>query len=79
MNDEQGWKPGDIVGVKSGGPPMTVARCESGRVFCEWFDDKNPMRGDFAPAVLERRLSRADAMAASVERMKANTRPPRRV
>ena len=46
------WKPGDIVGVKSGGPPMTVARVVSEKVFCEWFDGKNPMSGEFTPAVL---------------------------
>jgi uncharacterized protein YodC (DUF2158 family) len=76
---EQQWMPGDIVGVKSGGPPMTVARIEAGRVFCEWFDAKNPMRADFAAVVLERRLSYADGMKEAVDSMKRNLRDTRRV
>jgi uncharacterized protein YodC (DUF2158 family) len=77
LNENQ-WKPGDIVGVKSGGPPMTVARAELGKVFCEWFDGKNPMSGEFTPAVLEKRLNQGDAMKAAAETMKRNLRPPRR-
>jgi uncharacterized protein YodC (DUF2158 family) len=76
---ENQWKPGDIVGVKSGGPSMTVARVEMGKVFCEWFDGQNPMRGEFTPVVLEPRLSQAEGMKAAVEDMKRNVRPPRRI
>ena len=51
------FKPGDVVRLKSGGPPMT---CEKGLnadgvVFCEWFDKNGryDSRG-FFPAVLVR-------------------------
>jgi uncharacterized protein YodC (DUF2158 family) len=73
------WKPGDIVGVKSGGPPMTVARAEMGKVFCEWFDGKTPMNGEFTPAVLEKRLSYGDAITAAVGDMKKSASPRRRI
>jgi uncharacterized protein YodC (DUF2158 family) len=76
---ENQWKPGDIVGVKSGGPSMTVARAEMGKVFCEWFDGKSPMTGEFTPAVLEKRLSQSDAMKAAAETMKRTLPPPRRI
>jgi uncharacterized protein YodC (DUF2158 family) len=34
---------GDIVRLKSGGPPMTVALGGVGRVRCQWFDTKNQL------------------------------------
>jgi uncharacterized protein YodC (DUF2158 family) len=79
MMDNHQWKPGDIVGVKSGGPSMTIARVGSDKIFCEWFDGANPMNGEFTPAVLEKRLGQAEAMKAAVENMKRNVRPPRRI
>jgi uncharacterized protein YodC (DUF2158 family) len=78
MSEEQ-WGPGALVGVKSGGPTMTVARVEAGRVFCEWFDGKSPMKGDFTPAVLEARMNQADAMKAAVANMKKNLPSRRRL
>jgi uncharacterized protein YodC (DUF2158 family) len=77
--DNNQWKPGDIVGVKSGGPSMTVARVGPEKVFCEWFDGQSPMNGEFTPAALEKRLSQAEGMKAAVESMKRNTRPSRRI
>jgi uncharacterized protein YodC (DUF2158 family) len=77
--DSHQWKPGDIVGVKSGGPSMTVARVQSEKVFCEWFDGQNPMNGEFTPAVLEARLSQAEGMKAVVDSMRRNSKPPRRI
>lgn len=49
------FKPGDVVGLKSGGPQMTVIRIESnGRVVVTWFDDKNQLQNAaFEPVVLE--------------------------
>jgi uncharacterized protein YodC (DUF2158 family) len=79
MSGEQDWKPGEIVGVKSGGPSMTVARLEMGRVFCEWFDGGTAMKGDFTSAVLEKRLSQAEGTKAAVEAMKRNMRRPGRI
>jgi uncharacterized protein YodC (DUF2158 family) len=54
-------KPGTVVRLKSGGPPMTVIGEKmlplgaggSGRVDCEWFEKNKPMRGDFAETSLE--------------------------
>jgi uncharacterized protein YodC (DUF2158 family) len=68
MSENQ-WKPGDLVGVKSGGPAMTVAgESQLGMVICEWFDGKKKMSDTFNAAVLEARLSPAEA----VRRMAAN-------
>jgi uncharacterized protein YodC (DUF2158 family) len=50
MSEHQ-WRPGDIVGVKSGGSPVTVAKVELGKVFCEWFEEK-PMSREAAAFVL---------------------------
>jgi uncharacterized protein YodC (DUF2158 family) len=47
--------PGDIVGLKSGGPRMTVERISTfkdGFVECVWFDDKDRKSGSFAVADL---------------------------
>jgi len=51
------FKPGDVVRLKSGGPPMT---CETGTdadglVTCEWFDKSGRIEGRrFSPVVLVR-------------------------
>jgi uncharacterized protein YodC (DUF2158 family) len=34
---------GEIVRLKSGGPPMTVVLGGVGRVRCQWFDTKNQL------------------------------------
>ena len=55
MSDENPWKPGDKVQVKSGGPPMTVAGEDHlGKVICEWFVGTNQKSGTFNAAVLEK-------------------------
>lgn len=39
----QKWKIGDVVQLKSGGPPMTVRGYEKGTdVICQWIDGKKP-------------------------------------
>lgn len=43
---------GDIVVLKSGGPPMVVAEIEQSEggapvAKCDWFDSKKPERGEF--------------------------------
>jgi uncharacterized protein YodC (DUF2158 family) len=72
----QSWKPDDLVGVKSGGPTMTVARVDTETVFCEWFDASNPRNAVFSPTVLEARLSQAEGMKRMKEAL--DKRPPRR-
>jgi uncharacterized protein YodC (DUF2158 family) len=62
------FKPGDVVRLKSGGPPMT---CESGPnedglVTCQWFDKNGRIEGRrFYPAVLVRCECDAPEPAAS--------------
>ena len=50
-------KVGDVVRLKSGGPPMTVARVFQGAgswyANCVWFDGAVTKGGDFATGVLE--------------------------
>lgn len=59
MSDE--IQKGDVVRLKSGGPPMTVTyigpQYEGGenRAWCEWFNEKNsPCAKDFALAAVEK-------------------------
>jgi uncharacterized protein YodC (DUF2158 family) len=73
MNEHQ-WNPGDLVGVKSGGPTMTVAGLEMGKVICEWFDGAKQMGGVFTPSVLEKRLSPSEAMKSAAEDLKKKLR-----
>ena len=48
MNDEQ-FKPGDVVILKSGGPRMTIATIEGRSALCEWFsDDQHAQSKSFA-------------------------------
>lgn len=45
---------GDIVQLKSGGPPMTVEDSNSLGVTCQWFDGSNKLQnGTFNTAMLE--------------------------
>lgn len=41
---------GDIVMLKSGGPPMTVTNARASNFpnhcYCKWFDSKDDLRGD---------------------------------
>ena len=34
------FEKGDVVQLKSGGPPITVSDIEEEDVWCEWFDKK---------------------------------------
>ena len=42
--DENPFKPGDTVRLKSGGPLMTVSGCELDVCWCTWFDDKKNLQ-----------------------------------
>ncbi|BDU19971.1 DUF2158 domain-containing protein [Dyella sp. GSA-30] len=50
------FKIGDTVQLKSGGPAMTVSELqEGGRVFCEWFDNKeNHQERSFVASTLDK-------------------------
>lgn len=54
---KQDFKPGDIVQLKSGGPPMTVASHDAsmgkGTVRCQWFAGKKMESGYFPADSLE--------------------------
>jgi uncharacterized protein YodC (DUF2158 family) len=55
----EGFKVGDVVKAKSGGPKMTVstvgnkAYTTTSWVWCFWFDGSKKMTGDFPPDALE--------------------------
>ena len=44
---EPAFKPGDIVCLKSGGPPMTVKESDLGSVACIWFKESERRSGGF--------------------------------
>ena len=46
---------GDVVQIKSGGERMTIEEIdEDGNVSCVWFEGKQPQRGAFAAATLQK-------------------------
>ena len=48
-----GFKVGDRVQLKSGGPAMTVTKCTPDGCICEWFDEKEqPMKRRHVAAAL---------------------------
>lgn len=63
MDQEQKFKPGDVVRLKSGGPKMTIVKFGTGYHHgtvdgyeCTWFDDKNTVKTEvFQEALLEAR------------------------
>jgi uncharacterized protein YodC (DUF2158 family) len=47
------FKIGDVVQLKSGGPPMTIARfLENGAAVCVWFNEGKPEQKGFATPLL---------------------------
>lgn len=60
MSDENEFKPGDVVRLKSGGPNMTVTSVGEDfggtmSVFVTWFDDKQkPQSGSYPLPTVER-------------------------
>lgn len=47
-------KPGDVVRLKSGGPPMTVnAALDGGAFWCQWFDGTKALAEAFPGHSLE--------------------------
>ncbi len=58
MSDEQveaAFAAGDVVVLKSGGPPMTVSEVlVTGSVSCQWFNGGAVEKGVFSPACLRR-------------------------
>ncbi|MGH8037515.1 MAG: YodC family protein [Stenotrophomonas sp.] len=39
------FKAGDVVKLKSGSLPMTIAWIKDGEAWCEWFDTKSEPQG----------------------------------
>lgn len=54
MADMGGFKEGDVVRLKSGGPSMTVELIDETtlQISCVWIDKGKQQRGNFAPATL---------------------------
>lgn len=50
------WQPGDVVVLKSGGPPMTVEGPDEDdeELECVWFHGKKTRRDVFPPEALKR-------------------------
>lgn len=48
-----GFKVGDVVRLKSGGPKMTVSHIKDGNVWCTWFvGETDPKNAYFKPEML---------------------------
>jgi len=48
------WKKGDLVELKSGGPPMTVNDIHNnGKLYCFWFDGTEQKNGLFNPETVK--------------------------
>jgi uncharacterized protein YodC (DUF2158 family) len=56
MSNMATFAPGDVVQLKSGGPPMTVNRkhASSDELICNWFDGKKHIERTFNAALLAR-------------------------
>jgi len=46
------FKPGDVVQLKSGGPPMTVQAISGDNATCVWFEKTKEHRSVFATVLL---------------------------
>ena len=47
-------EPGDVVKLKSGGPPMTIAWIDGKQAWCDWIDEGKPQGHKFYLSVLEK-------------------------
>ena len=47
------FKKGDIVVLKSGGPPMTIYEIDTECVYCVWFKGDERVQGAFGPETLK--------------------------
>jgi uncharacterized protein YodC (DUF2158 family) len=56
MSENAGFEIGDVVGLRSGGPKMTVSEIKGdGKIEAMWFDAENArMTATFPPAVLHK-------------------------
>lgn len=63
MSDENQFKPGDLVQLKSGGPQMTYEgeTPTRGRAVCTWFEGKKMQRQEFLHETLKKAPPRAPA------------------
>lgn len=55
---DDAFKVGDIVQLKSGGPPMTVKALDGDDVICMWFEGKRTLDGRFPAETLGKYDSR---------------------
>jgi len=46
-------KAGEVVELKSGGPPMTVRDVKNGMAWCQWFEGANAKGDSFATTSLK--------------------------
>ena len=63
MPDENDFKPGDVVQLKSGGPAMTVSqKVAADTVRCVWFDGATP-KDEVFPTITLQRFKRPNPVA----------------
>lgn len=55
MSEQQEFKPGDVVQLRSGGPAMTVdGISEIGEIICVWFEGSKKNKDMYSSASLKR-------------------------
>lgn len=59
---------GDIACLKSGGPLITVESTEGDKAVCLWFQGDRLRRETFALALIEKRKSKSESLAETLER-----------
>jgi uncharacterized protein YodC (DUF2158 family) len=53
MTFSPNFRTGDVVRLNSGGPRMTVDRCDGGLVHCSWYDNNEKKMDIFEAATLQ--------------------------
>lgn len=64
MSNEQAFKPGDEVMIKTGGAPMTVSKVEGDEVHVTWMDGTKLMNEVLVRHVLKRASTAQERVAA---------------
>ena len=61
MDKAESFSPGDVVELKSGGPPMTVIKiADAGAVWCQWFPSPDKVREKSFPSATLKRVDTWD-------------------
>jgi uncharacterized protein YodC (DUF2158 family) len=75
-NNPMGFKTGQLVQLKSGGPHMTIAGIAyNGLVFCKWFNNGALEGARFEPSAIQRCSTKVSAKARAKAKEKARDKP----